>query len=157
MGCSRLAQNLGISTKEAKEYIQKYFTSFPTIKSYLESIKDFAKQNGFVSTLLGRKRLFEFESANERTKALFEREAVNSVFQGSAADIIKLAMNEILPLLNAKNKMILQIHDELIFEVPSENSKEFAQNALKIMENVVKLKVPLKVNYSIAKSWGELK
>lgn len=157
MGSSRLAANLGIKPAQAKEYIEKYFASFPTIKSYLASIKSFAVANGFVSTLLGRKRLFDFASANERTKALFEREAVNSVFQGSAADIIKLAMNKIMPLLDENHKMILQIHDELIFEVKSENSSAFAQKIASIMENVVELQVPLLVNYEIAKSWGELK
>ena len=157
MGSSRLAKNLGISTKEAKEYIERYFASFNTIKSYLASIKTHAREQGHIFTLLGRQRVFDFSSAGAREQALYEREAVNSVFQGSAADIIKLAMNAIYPLLDENHKMILQIHDELIFEVAKNEAEIFAKKVANIMENVVSLNVPLKVNYAIAKSWGELK
>ena len=157
MGSSRLASNLGISTKEAKEYIERYFASFSTIKSYLASIKTHAREHGRIFTLLGRQRVFDFSSAGPREQALYEREAVNSVFQGSAADIIKLAMNAIYPLLDENHKMILQIHDELIFEVSGGEAEIFAKKVANIMENVVSLNVPLKVNYAIAKSWGELK
>lgn len=157
MGSSRLAKNLGISTKEAKEYIERYFASFSTIKSYLASIKTQAREHGRIFTLLGRQRVFDFSSAGAREQALYEREAVNSVFQGSAADIIKLAMNAIYPLLDENHKMILQIHDELIFEVAGGEAEIFAKKVANIMENVVSLNVPLKVNYAIAKSWGELK
>ena len=157
MGSSRLAKNLGISTKEAKEYIERYFASFSTIKAYLASIKTHAREQGRIFTLLGRQRVFDFSSAGAREQALYEREAVNSVFQGSAADIIKLAMNAIYPLLDENHKMILQIHDELIFEVAKNEAEIFAKKVANIMENVVSLNVPLKVNYAIAKSWGELK
>lgn len=157
MGSSRLASNLGISTKEAKEYIERYFASFSTIKAYLASIKTHAREQGRIFTLLGRQRVFDFSSAGAREQALYEREAVNSVFQGSAADIIKLAMNAIYPLLDENHKMILQIHDELIFEVAKNEAEIFAKKVANIMENVVSLNVPLKVNYAIAKSWGELK
>ena len=157
MGSSRLASNLGISTKEAKEYIERYFASFSTIKAYLASIKTHAREQGRIFTLLGRQRVFDFSLAGPREQALYEREAVNSVFQGSAADIIKLAMNAIYPLLDENHKMILQIHDELIFEVAKNEAEIFAKKVANIMENVVSLNVPLKVNYAIAKSWGELK
>ena len=157
MGSSRLASNLGISTKEAKEYIERYFASFSTIKAYLASIKTHAREQGRIFTLLGRQRVFDFSLAGPREQALYEREAVNSVFQGSAADIIKLAMNAIYPLLDENHKMILQIHDELIFEVDGGEAEIFAKKVANIMENVVSLNVPLKVNYAIAKSWGELK
>lgn len=157
MGSSRLAQNLGISTKEAKEYIERYFASFSTIKAYLSSIKTHAREHSRIFTLLGRQRVFDFGAAGAREQALYEREAVNSVFQGSAADIIKLAMNAIYPLLDEEHKMILQIHDELIFEVSGDGAELFAKKVANIMENVVSLNVPLKVNYAIAKSWGELK
>ena len=157
MGSSRLAKNLDISTKEAKEYIERYFASFSTIKAYLASIKTHAREQGRIFTLLGRQRVFDFSSAGPREQALYEREAVNSVFQGSAADIIKLAMNAIYPLLDENHKMILQIHDELIFEVTKNEAENFAKKVANIMENVVSLNVPLKVNYAIAKSWGELK
>ena len=157
MGSSRLAKNLGISTKEAKEYIERYFASFSTIKPYLASIKTHSREHGRIFTLLGRQRVFDFSLAGPREQALYEREAVNSVFQGSAADIIKLAMNAIYPLLDENCKMILQIHDELIFEVTKNEAENFAKKVANIMENVVSLNVPLKVNYAIAKSWGELK
>ncbi|MCI6579798.1 MAG: DNA polymerase I [Campylobacter sp.] len=157
MGSSRLAKNLDISTKEAKEYIERYFASFSTIKAYLASIKTHAREQGRIFTLLGRQRVFDFSLAGPREQALYEREAVNSVFQGSAADIIKLAMNAIYSLLDENHKMILQIHDELIFEVDGGEAEIFAKKVANIMENVVSLNVPLKVNYAIAKSWGELK
>ncbi|MDY4451863.1 MAG: DNA polymerase I, partial [Campylobacter sp.] len=142
MGSSRLAKNLGISTKEAKEYIERYFASFSTIKSYLASIKTHSREQGRIFTLLGRQRVFDFSSAGAREQALYEREAVNSVFQGSAADIIKLAMNAIYPLLDENHKMILQIHDELIFEVTKNEAEIFAKKVANIMENVVSLNVP---------------
>ena len=157
MGSSKLAQNLKITKNEAKSYIERYFASFGTIKSFLENIKQSANENGFVSTILGRRRYFDFASANARDKALFEREAVNSIFQGSASDIIKLAMNEISSLLNDDIKMILQIHDELIFEIRDDLALDFAKKAAQIMEGVIELNVPLKVNFAVAKNWGELK
>lgn len=157
MGSTRLAASLGISKSEAKEYIERYFASFSTIKGFLDGIKAAAKQNGFVSTLLGRRRYFDFGSAGARDIALYEREAVNTVFQGSAADIIKLAMNAIYPLLGKGRSMVLQIHDELIFEVDESGADEFAKKVADIMENITQLAVPLRVNYAISKNWGELK
>ena len=90
-------------------------------------------------------------------KAAYERESVNSVLQGSAADIIKLAMLEISPLLDENKRLILQIHDELIFEVRDEMIENFAKNSQDIMENVVKLRLNLKTSSNVAKTWGELK
>ncbi len=153
MGPKKLSETINVSTKEAKEFIQKYFASFPTVKNFIEKTKLEARNNGFVETLLKRRRFFDFASANARTIANFEREAVNTIFQGSAADIIKKAMLEIKQTF-PKSKMILQIHDELIFEI--EDEKE-AYEYKKIMENVFKLKVPLKVGISFGKRWGELK
>ncbi len=158
MGARKLAQTLGVSQAEAKGYIESYFKSFPTVREYLESIKEEAKKEGFVTTLLGRKRHFDFENANGMQLATYEREAVNTRFQGSAADLIKLSMNAIREkLLNSESKMLLQIHDELIFEVRDELCEEFACRAKEIMESIYSLNVKLKATVEIGKSWGELK
>lgn len=157
MGARRLASQLNISTQEAKDYIARYFNAFGTVKSYLSSIKDSAHKNGFVSTILGRKRIFDFAFANEREIAMYEREAVNTVFQGSAADIIKLAMNKITPLLNDDFRLILQIHDELIFELKQELASTHLARAQEIMQNACALSVPLLTTLSTGKTWGQLK
>jgi len=153
MGPKKLSETINVSVKEAKEFIEKYFASFPTVKDFIEKTKIKAREKGYVETLLKRRRFFNFASANARTIANFEREAVNTIFQGSAADIIKKAMVEIKSKY-PDSKMILQIHDELIFEI--EDEKE-AINYKEIMENAFKLKVPLKVGMSFGKRWGELK
>jgi len=158
MGPKRLSETIGISTKEAKSYIDSYFATFPTIKNYLASIADDAKKEGFVQTLLGRKRYFDFEHANGMQYAGYLREAVNTVFQGSAADLIKLSMNKIMKtLVNDEAKLLLQIHDELIFEVKEERAEVFAKEAQKIMVEIYQLRVPLKVSIAIGNNWGELK
>ena len=153
MGPKKLSETINVSTKEAKEFIEKYFASFPTVKTFLENIKTKAREKGYVETLLKRRRFFDFASANARTLANFEREAVNTIFQGSAADIIKKAMIEIKRQF-PKAKMLLQIHDELIFEIDSHDE---AYEYQEIMQNVFKLEVPLKVGISFGKRWGELK
>ncbi len=153
MGPKKLSETINVSTKEAKEFIQKYFASFPTVKTFLENTKADAREKGYVETLLKRRRFFDFAAANARTIANFEREAVNTIFQGSAADIIKKAMIEIKSIF-PKAKMLLQIHDELIFEI---DSREEAYEYKEIMQNVFKLEVPLKVGISFGKRWGELK
>jgi DNA polymerase-1 len=158
MGSRKLADTLGITSKEAKGYIKSYFASFPTVKSYLESIVEFSKEKGFVETLLKRKRYFNYDLANSFLKASFEREAINTLFQGSAADIIKLSMNRLhKDLKQGQNKMLLQIHDELIFEVREEEIEEFCKATKEIMENIYKLEIPLKCSKSIGDNWGELK
>ncbi len=158
MGQRRLGLALGISAKEAKSYIESYFATFPTIEKYLASIETSAKQDGFVQTLLGRKRYFEFENATPILYASYLREAVNTVFQGSAADLIKLAMNKIFAtIVNDEAKLLLQIHDELIFEVKNEHVESFATSAKEIMEGIYKLNIPLKVSVAIGNNWGELK
>ena len=158
MGPKRLSETLGISSKEAKSYIESYFATFPTIKNYLASIAECAKKEGFVQTLLGRKRFFDFEHANGMQYAGYLREAVNTVFQGSAADLIKLSMNKIISaLVEDDAKLLLQIHDELIFEVKEERAETFSMKAQKIMEEIYELKVPLKVSIAIGNNWSELK
>jgi DNA polymerase-1 len=158
MGSRKLADTLGITSKEAKGYIESYFASFPTVKSYLESIVEFSKEKGFVETLLKRKRYFDYDSANSFLKASFEREAVNTVFQGSASDLMKLSMNRLhKDLKQSQNRMLLQIHDELIFEVKEEEVEEFCKTTKETMESIYKLEIPLKCSESIGDNWGELK
>jgi len=158
MGPKRLSETIGISTKEAKSYIESYFATFPTIKNFLTGIAENAKKEGFVQTLLGRKRFFDFEHANGMQYAGYLREAVNTVFQGSAADLIKLSMNKIMAtLVDDEAKLLLQIHDELIFEVKEERAEAFATQAQKVMEEIYTLEVPLKVSIAIGNNWGELK
>ncbi len=158
MGARKLADTLNITTKEAKSYIKSYFENFPTVKEYLKSVGEEAKKRGFVETILGRKRFFDFENANGMQLAMFEREAVNTLFQGSAADIIKLSMNKIVRELVCEDlKLLLQIHDELIFEVQKSKAEEFARKIEEIMENIISLRVPLKVSVGIGENWGKLK
>ncbi len=160
MGQKKLAETLGITTKEAKDIISKYFESFPTVKQYFSSIVENSKEDGYIETLLGRRRYFDYDNATPMFKAAYERESVNSVFQGSAADLIKLSMNKIHRLildeqLNAK--MLLQIHDELIFEVDTEESDALAEKFRSVMESIYGLNVPLKVSVNIGHTWAELK
>ena len=158
MGSRKLSQTIHVSTKEAKEYIDSYFSSFPTVKEFLHQVGQRAQESGYSQTLLGRRRYFDFENANAMLHASYLREAVNTLFQGSAADLIKMAMNKISSdILDDEAKLLLQIHDELIFEVKEERAQIFSKRAQEIMENIYKLKVPLKVSVEIGKNWGELK
>jgi len=159
MGSKKLADTLKISTKEAKVYIESYFENFKNVKDYMKSIEDFAMQNFYVETLIKRRRNFDFNSANGMQKVAYLREAVNTKFQGSAADLIKLSMIEIFNKYKNSNdlKMILQIHDELIFEIKDEKIDEITQDLKKIMENIYELEIPLKVSVCVGNSWAELK
>jgi DNA polymerase-1 len=159
MGSKKLGDTLGISSKEAKIYIDSYFEAFKSVKNYLKSIEEFSHTNGYIKTLLNRKRLFDFESANAMIKAAYLREAVNTLFQGSAADLIKLSMVEIYKKYknNDNVKLLLQIHDELIFEVKEEIVEEITNDLKEIMENIYKLEIPLKVSVCVGNSWQKLK
>lgn len=160
MGQKKLSDTLGITTTEAKEIIEKYFQSFPTVKSYFRFIVDSSKERGFTETILGRRRYFDYENASPMFRASFEREAVNSVFQGSASDLIKLSMNKIDSLIRHKNlnaKMLLQIHDELIFEVDENQADELGKKFKAIMEEIMELKIPLVASMNIGNNWSELK
>lgn len=159
MGSKKLGDTLGISSKEAKVYIESYFKAFKSVKDYLKSIEDSAHVNGYIKTLLNRKRLFDFESANAMVKAAYLREAVNTMFQGSAADLIKLSMVKIDKKYknNDNMRMLLQIHDELIFEVKEDIADEIIEDLKQIMENIYELNVPLKVSIAKGKSWQKLK
>lgn len=155
MGARKLSETLKISQNEAKEYIDSYFASFPTVKGYLASLEDSISQEGFSTTLLGRKRRFDFSGAADYVRLAFLREGVNSVFQGSAADIIKLSMNKIDREFDID--LLLQIHDELIFECEEERADSTGAELKGVMENIYKLEVPLKCGLYIGDNWGELK
>lgn len=157
MGYRKLAQTVSVSSKDAKEYIKRYFDSFPTVKEYLNIIEKQVQDRGYVETLLKRRRYFDFDRANPMQKASYLREAPNTIFQGSTADLIKMAMNKIDETLD-KNKgaMLLQIHDELIFEIKNEFVQEYADRARDIMENIYKLNIPIKCSLSVAEHWGDL-
>ncbi|WP_273337509.1 DNA polymerase, partial [Campylobacter avium] len=157
MGYKTLSKNLQIPATQAKLYIEKYFENFTSIKKYFERVKQEARENGYIKTLLGRKRYFNFQEINAKILASYERESVNSILQGSAADIIKLAMLELDKDLDDDKRLILQIHDELIFEIRDEIVEKFAKFAENVMKNIVKLKVDLKTSSSVAKKWGDLK
>ena len=160
MGQKKLSDTLGITTKEAKEIIEKYFYSFPTVRSYFRSIVDASKEYGYVETLLKRRRYFDYENATPMFRAAFERESVNSVFQGSASDLIKLSMNKIHKLIKEEKlnaKMLLQIHDELIFEVDADEAEALGNKFRDIMQNIIQLNIPLKASLNIGDNWGELK
>lgn len=160
MGSKKLSDELGISSREAKEIIQNYFDSFPTVKNFLEQIQNQVKEQGFVETILKRRRIFDYQNANGMQKASFMRESINTVFQGSAADLIKLSMIEIEQYIQDESidgDMLLQIHDELIFEIKEEIVEKVASKFKYIMENILELDIPLECSVSIGDSWGELK
>ncbi len=160
MGQKKLSDTLGITTKEAKEIIERYFETFPSVKGYFSGIVEQAKAVGYVETLLGRRRYFDFGSATPMLKAAYERESVNTVFQGSASDLIKLSMNAIDTMIRTENlraKMLLQIHDELIFEVDEDVAEVYASHFVEVMEDIMKLRIPLKTSMHIGSHWGELK
>ena len=152
-----LARNLGISRTEANKYIESYFQQYPEIKKYMKKTIEFAGTNGFVKTPCGRKIYIDgFESG--RTRSFAERAAINAPIQGGAADIIKMAMIRVEKVLKEKSipaKLLLQIHDELIFEVPVEYAEKTGQLIKENMEKVVKLSVPLVVEVGIGKNWRE--
>ncbi|MDD5159421.1 MAG: DNA polymerase I [Sulfuricurvum sp.] len=160
MGQKKLSDTLGITTKEAKEIIERYFETFPSVKGYFSGIVEQAKEMGYVETLLHRRRYFDFSSATPMLKAAYERESVNTVFQGSASDLIKLSMNKIDTMIRAEGlraRMLLQIHDELIFEVDEDVAEVYAARFVETMESILELRVPLKTSMHIGNHWGELK
>ena len=156
-----LSQALRITQGEAKKYITSYFKKFNKVKSYLDSLKETAEQTGFAQTLFGRKRtLTNINSTNRQVKAMAERIAINSPIQGTAADIIKLAMINISKVMkekNLKSRMILQVHDELIFDVEPSELEEMKSLVRFYMENAVNLSVPLKVEIGVGDNWFDLK
>lgn len=161
MGPNGLAARTGISREQAQDFIAKYFQAFPNMKKYIQETKDFARDNGYVETLFGRRRyLPDIHSGVPNIAAGAERMAVNMPIQGTAADLIKLAMIKIhdhLPQISSSAKMILQVHDELVFEVPEKEVQKVSDYVQKEMEQVYKFKCPIKVGIENGDNWGELK
>ena len=158
-GPFRMSQELGISIKEAKELIENYFNSYPGIRRYMDKTLETARENGFVQTQLGRKRrMSNLNSSNHNLAKAEERAAINMPIQGTAADLIKIAMIKIhkeLKKHNYKSKMILQIHDELLFEGPKQEMESLSKMVVDNMENAMSLSVPLKVDWKIGENWYE--
>ncbi|WP_100373731.1 DNA polymerase I [Bacillus sp. FJAT-45037] len=156
-----LSQNLGITRKEAAQFIERYFKSYPSVKDYMENIVEEAREKGYVSTLLHRRRyLPELTSRNFNQRSFAERTAMNTPIQGTAADIIKKAMVEMadqLDSLGLESKLLLQVHDELIFEVPPSEYDQMMKLVPKVMEEALELAVPLKVDVSAGDSWYDAK
>lgn len=154
-----LSQELGIDTKTAGAFIHLYFQRYPKVREFMESRKEIARQTGRATTVMGRERLLpEMKSQNAMIRATAERFAVNTPIQGTQADLIKMAMLQIdKKLMHEKKKgfMILQIHDELIFEVPDEEVESISKLVQNTMEGVMQLKVPLIVDIHIGKNWKE--
>lgn len=153
-GAYGLAENLGVSRTEAQQIIKNYFTRFQGVQNYMESTISDAKKNGFVKSIFGRKRILrELKSSNPMVRKFGERAAINAPIQGAASDIVKKAMLAVSTVENAK--LILQVHDELLFECKSTDSLELIKLLKNKMENVVQLKVPLIVNGGLGKNWDE--
>ena len=154
-----LAQRLDISRTKAKELIDGYFKSFPGVKRYMNVSIQKARERGYAETIMGRRRyLRDINSGNSFIRSMAERNAINTPIQGSAADIIKLAMIRVQKILEEKGlktKMILQVHDELLFDMYLPEKEEVIDLVVYEMENVVKLKVPLTVDYGIGRNWLE--
>ena len=156
-----LARNLDIPVKRAGEYIKLYFDRYPGVKSYLEKSVDDAKRLGYAVTMFERRRsLTELKSSNYNTRSFGERVAMNMPIQGTAADIIKLAMVKVSQILHErglKTKLILQVHDELIFDVPKAEEEEVVSLVHECMEQVAQLSVPLDADVKVGRSWYESK
>ena len=160
MGAFGLASRTGISHVEAQEFIEQYFASFPSVREYVEQTKIDATQKGYAETRIGRRRyLPEIKSHNHQLRRSGERMAINMPVQGLAADILKLAMidvNKQLPSISQNTKMILQVHDELVFEVPTKEVKTVCKKIVQIMEDAYTLAVPIKAEGHAGKNWGEM-
>jgi DNA polymerase I len=159
-GAQNLSQQLSIPRLEAKQLIEQYFTQYKDLKKYMETVVEDARKNGYVTTLMGRRRILrDIDSRNSLARSNAERVAINTPIQGSAADMIKIAMIDIHKILKdkqLKTKMVLQVHDELVFDVYKPELEEIK----KIVENGMKnalpnLKVPIEVGVGVGQNWLE--
>jgi DNA polymerase-1 len=159
MSAFGLAGNLGIDRSAASAYIDRYFARYPGVKRYMDETKVSARENGYVETLFGRRvYLPEINGGNGPRKSAAERQAINAPMQGTAADLIKLAMIAVQGVLDTERRatrMIMQVHDELVFEVP-EAELEWARTEVpRIMASVAELKVPLLAEVGVGANWDE--
>ena len=154
-----LSENISVPVYKAKEFIEKYFATYPKVREYMDANVAFAREHGYSVTMLGRRRnLKDITSSNYLTRSAAERMAMNTPLQGSAADVVKLAMLAVEKrLAGMKSKMILQIHDELIVDAAEDEADEIVRILKEEMENAVKLRVPLIAEANTAKNWGDLK
>ena len=162
-GAFGLADQLGISVQEAGDFIARYFDRFPGVRAYMDQIQADAAEKGYVETLLKRRRYFpELQSgsrASSRSRQAAERRAMNTPIQGSAADIIKLAMIHMHARLKAeglRSRMLLQVHDEVVLEVPEDELAATIALARETMENAVTLDVPLQVDVETGPNWMDM-
>ncbi|WP_441700427.1 DNA polymerase I [Helicobacter pylori] len=160
MGSKKLSETLNIPLNEAKSYTEAYFKRFPSIKDYLNRMKEEILKTSKAFTLLGRYRVFDFTGANDYIKGNYLREGVNAIFQGSASDLLKLGMLKVSERFknNPSVRLLLQVHDELIFEIEEKNALELQQEIQRILnDEVYPLRVPLETSAFVAKRWNELK
>jgi DNA polymerase-1 len=154
-----LSQGLGIEVDKAKEFIDAYFERYPDVRQFMEGLLEEAREKGYVTTILGRRRYVpEVNSQDMRMRQFAERTAINTPIQGSAADIIKVAMISIQEKIAKEelfSRMILQVHDELVFDVPKDELKDLYNIVKDRMENVIKLKVPVEAHIEVGKNWLE--
>ncbi len=159
MGPFKLAQQIGVGLKLAKKYLEEYYETYAGVKTFMEQLPEQAKKDGFVTTILGRKRFLpDLNSPNKIAQQAAFRMAVNTTIQGSAADLMKLAMIKVYHKLKEKRipgRMILQVHDELILEVEAPQVQEAAETVKFEMENVYTMSVPLVVDVSVGHNWEE--
>jgi DNA polymerase-1 len=152
-----LSRNLGIPPKDAGKFIDAYFEQYPGVRRWIDETIAEAKRTGFVTTMLGRKRyVSNLDSSNNTARQAAERVAMNTPVQGSAADIIKLAMVRLDEALEGtKARMLLQVHDELIVEAPATQAEDVAAKMAETMAGAAELRTPLKVDTGIGKNWAE--
>ncbi|RVZ64556.1 DNA polymerase I [Helicobacter pylori] len=160
MGSKKLSETLNIPLSEAKSYIEAYFKRFPSIKDYLNGMKEEILKTSKAFTLLGRYRVFDFNGVNDYIKGNYLREGVNAIFQGSTSDLLKLGMLKVSERFknNPSVRLLLQVHDELIFEIEEKNAPELQQEIQRILnDEVYPLRVPLETSAFVANRWNELK
>jgi DNA polymerase-1 len=155
-----LAQATGMTRDEAANFISRYFERYPDVRKFLDRTKTEARKLGYVKTLLGRKRfLSDVNSENRIVRESAERMAINAPVQGTSADIIKVAMLEIYKWMHQEtmtSKMLLQIHDELLFEVPEKELESMMRTVTTLMSKAIQLSVPLKITVKVGRNWGEM-
>jgi DNA polymerase-1 len=155
-----LEQATEFNREEAEKFISAYFEKYPRVKEYMEETKKQAREAGYVQTILGRRRLIpEVNSSNRNLREAAERMAINMPVQGTSADIIKVAMVKLdkqMSKLRMKSSMLLQVHDELIFEVPDDEMEKMRKLAVKVMSEAIELIIPLKVETKAGKNWGRM-